>query len=73
MSSIGKQFISIEQEGLQTYLERTAAEHNGFGYDEFIKRYSVLHEPKTIIANAFGVSSNTIYRWLEVFNKEGKT
>lgn len=60
---------SIAKEGLKPYLERTKEEHNGYGYEEFVKRIE-LGEPKTVMAKAFSVSKQTMYKWLEVHEQE---
>ncbi|HEX4775066.1 MAG TPA: helix-turn-helix domain-containing protein [Candidatus Saccharimonadales bacterium] len=62
---------SIEEEGLEVYLDRTAEEHKGHGYEHFVemltdeKKYT-----KPQIAIEFGVDRSTIYNWLEIYNKE---
>jgi len=60
----------IEDIGLRTYLNTNYGVQGG--YNEFIKRLVELNEPKSVIANAFGVERRTIYRWLEIYNKENK-
>lgn len=58
---------SIEGIGLKTYLDKNFSIAGG--YDEFVKRLE-LSEPKTIIANAFGVNRKTVVKWVKVFEKE---
>lgn len=60
---------SISDEGLEAYLNRTAADHNGNGFDDFVRLVSASVD-KANLAKAFGVSRYTIYKWLELFNKE---
>lgn len=60
---------SIEERGLEPYLNETAAQHNGLGYRDFELRVR-LKVPKPVMAEDFGVSVRTIYHWLKVFKKE---
>jgi len=60
---------SIEEIGLKNYLDKTASEHNGSNYDEFVKRVE-LSEPSTVIARAFSVSRHTINKWVAIYEKE---
>jgi len=60
---------SIEDVGLEKYLNDSKALHNGLGYAEFVQRVE-LQEPKTVIAKAFNVEKQTIYRWIEIFGKK---
>lgn len=62
----------ISDEGLELYLNRTATEHNGLTYIQFLEmmRYEV---DKTKMAKAFGVKRGTIYRWLAVYGEEKQT
>jgi hypothetical protein len=62
----------IEDIGLERYLNRTKAEHNGSDYAEFVKRIT-LKEPKAVIGRAFNVQAATIRSWLEIYEKETKT
>lgn len=67
--------LSIKEEGLEKYLNRTRALHNGLGYTDFVERLR-LKVPKTKIAKDFNVSDNTIWKtWLPLYkglNTEGK-
>lgn len=59
---------SIEERGgLKVVLDEDYAGKGG--YDEFVKRLN-LDEPKTVIANAFGVHRHTIVKWIEIYSKE---
>ncbi len=60
---------SIEDEGLEPYLNRTAALHNGLGYDDFGNRY-ILGVPRTKIADDFGVNEKTIDKYKRIYDKE---
>lgn len=64
-----KKPIKIEDVGLEKFLDERYTDKGG--YTEFIKRVK-LGEPKTIIANAFGVNKGTIYGWLDVYEKESR-
>jgi DNA invertase Pin-like site-specific DNA recombinase len=62
---------TIEQEGLQKWLDRRKHEHNDKGYDDLIEMLeSELNYSKTQIALAFGVHRDTIYNWLAIHEKE---
>lgn len=57
--------------GLKVYLDTKYADYGG--YDEFIRRYS-LHEPKTVIARAFGLKTGlSIGYWIKIHLEEVKT
>lgn len=60
---------TIEERGLRNHLDENRQLHNDYGYDEFVKRVG-LDEPKTVMARAFNVSTDTIYSWLEIYEKE---
>lgn len=62
---------TIQEIGLEKYLDSTRDDHNGFGYDELVKRIQ-LKEPKSVIARAFGVDRRTIDNWIEVYEKEAE-
>lgn len=62
---------SIADEGLKNYLDRTAEEHKGSGYDRFVEMLtSELKYSKRQIAAEFGVHRETIYKWINVYEKE---
>lgn len=61
--------MSIEERGLEPYLNETAKQHNGLSYKDFELRVR-LQVPKRVIAEDFGVVVRTIYHWLKVFKKE---
>lgn len=65
---------SIEDIGLEMYLERTKDEHNDNGYAEFVRLLTTTDEfdaryPKSKIAHKFNVSRKTIYTWIAIYNK----
>lgn len=60
--------LSIEQLGLRDYLDATKAQHNGYGYNDFVKLLEVASQQK--IADRFGVNWYTVHRWLTIYNKE---
>lgn len=59
----------IEDVGLQKYLDQTADQHRNFTYANF-QTMVQSNVDKSNIARAFGVNRKTIYRWLEVYEKE---
>ena len=62
---------SIEDVGLEKFLDSTRDQHNGLGYAEFVQMLnSELNYSKTQIATAFGVHRDTIYNWLAIYEKE---
>lgn len=62
----------ISDEGLKMYLNRTATDHNGKNYDDFIRK---LEDDvnRTKIAEKFGVARDTIYRWIAIYEEEKKS
>lgn len=60
--------MSIEDTGLEYYLNRTAPIHNGYGYDDFVKMVE-SDVNKANLAKAFKVDRKTIYKWLALYNK----
>ena len=58
---------SIEDIGLEAYLNDTKDLHRGYGYDDFIDFIAKAGVAKT--AKLFGVTRPTIYEWLKVDNK----
>ena len=67
-----KPFQSIEEYGgLELYLNDTAEDHNGFGYDQFIAMIDQDNPPnKTNIGKIFGVDARTIEKWKQVKESE---
>lgn len=61
---------SIEEIGLQSYLNNNATSHNGYGFDDFVKLFSTGVN-KVNLAKAFGVDRKTIDRWLEIYEGSG--
>lgn len=63
-----KKPTSIEEVGLEKWLNDSQEEHNGYGYDDFVKNFKKLGKAGT--AKMFGVGRDAVYRWLEVYEKE---
>lgn len=66
---------SIEDVGLTVWLNNTRDIHNGFGYVDFVKMTTSPDEygeriPKSRIARRFNVDRQTIYNWIDIYNKE---
>lgn len=55
---------TIDELGLEKYLEATTDFHNGLGYIDFIDLLN-LKVPKTEIAKKFNVSKVTIHSWIK--------
>lgn len=70
MRSIPKS-VTIQEEGLQPYLDRTRVRHNNLGYPDFV-RLVKSGVDKANLARAFNVDRHTIYKWLEVYEGEVK-
>lgn len=64
--------ISLRQLGLETYLNKTTPQHNGFGYQDFCILYDARVNP-TNLARAFNVKTReTILHWIEIYKEELK-
>lgn len=66
---------SIRKQGLRSYLDATAGEHNGRGYDEFhrcITAGDEFGEPIATrkLARIFNVSRPTAEKWLSIWREE---
>lgn len=59
---------SIKDTGIEVHLDKNYAAKGG--YAEFYKRHVTLHEPKTIIAKAFGVDRQTVTSWINQYENE---
>lgn len=59
----------ISDEGLKLYLDRLATVHKNKGYDDFVQMLE-FEVDRTKIAEKFGVSRDTIYRWIEIHEAE---
>lgn len=61
---------SIRSEGLQAYLDRTKADHNGQGYDDLV--FYLKHRvPYSAISRMFNISHRaTINKWLLIYREE---
>jgi hypothetical protein len=59
-------FISIEEEGFENYLNRTAEKHNGKGYSAWRESNLIPHITVTQLALIFGVRRPTIYKWRKI-------
>jgi hypothetical protein len=61
--------MTIAQEGLRHYLDRTKDKHNGLGYSNFI---GLLQSGvnKANLARAFTVNPRTLQKWLEIYSQE---
>ena len=64
---------SIKAKGLESYLNGTAADHNGKNYDDFVW-YMVLPKPLTIssLAKIFNVTDPTMRKWVDIYEAESK-
>lgn len=62
---------SIEAQGLETYLNAHADEHNGKGYTYFAD-FIGQNQNRTAIAKAFGVNFKTVDKWVKIYQKEQK-
>lgn len=67
----------IEDVGLAQFLDETSHLHNNFGYDHFVSMVgdSFLETDRTKvdkanIGRAFGVTRQTIGRWLKIYKAE---
>jgi transposase len=60
---------TIEEEGLENYLNRYRRKHNDYGYTDF-KKMLGAEMTKTSIAKAFNVSKQTVWRWFDVYKHE---
>lgn len=60
---------SIRVKGLRTYLNERVGEHRGRGYVSFVQ---MLDDKASInyMARAFGVSKNTVQKWLKIHHEE---
>jgi hypothetical protein len=64
---------SIKNIGLKNYLDQTAEQHNGYGYDFFRKSIEVPVPPTTnSLARTFNVSRLTMGKWLSIYKEEQK-
>lgn len=68
---------SIRFKGLRRYLNATKDEHNGYGYDDFVKMAGTPQEIhrhggpiKVSLAKIFKVSRHTMTKWLEIYLEE---
>lgn len=64
---------TIEQIGLDNYLNNTAPIHNGYGFKDFVKLINHPNEKRKVsissLAVMFNVSRSTIYHWSNVYWK----
>jgi hypothetical protein len=60
---------SIEEIGLDIYLDSRKEDHNDFGYHEFMKMVENEVNP-TNIAKAFNVDRRTVIKWVQVYNQD---
>lgn len=67
---------SIDDIGLKQYLTDTAELHKGFSYEHFVAMLNPqIPEEKVDKANmarAFGVGRHTIYKWIDIYNREAQ-
>lgn len=61
--------ISIREEGLKKYLNRTKALHDGYDYKQFVKEYE-KGQNSSALARMFNVSRNTMLKWRKVYESE---
>lgn len=63
---------SIKAQGLRTYLNSMVGVHKGRGYVSFVQ---MLDDKASInyMARAFGVSKNTVQKWLKIHHEEQKS
>jgi hypothetical protein len=65
---------SIRVIGLKTYLDQTADQHNGFGYDQFHAMVNIQRPPTVAsMSRIFGVSKHTMNKWLAIYQEEHQT
>lgn len=60
---------SIQEVGLETYLSQTYSRHKGLGWDDFKQRMA-LGVPKARIAQDFGISPQTAWKWVKIYEKQ---
>lgn len=60
---------SLEEIGIENYLESTKGQHGNFGFTEFKRLFDSNVNP-TNIAKAFNVDRRTVNRWIMVHEKE---
>lgn len=60
---------SIRSLGLRTHLNATVGDHKGRGYVSFVQ---MLEDDASInyMARAFGVTKNTVQKWLKIHREE---
>ena len=61
--------LSIEDIGLETYLNNKQERHNGQGYKEFCL-FIKSGVNKTNLARVFSVTNHTIDKWLKIYARE---
>lgn len=59
----------LEELGLKDYLNSTKGLHNNKGFKDFVKLYEEDDEPRSAIAEKFGVTRPTIYEWIKLYDK----
>lgn len=62
---------SIRAQGLRTYLNSMVGEHKGRGYVSFVQMIDDKASTN-YMARAFGVSKNTVQKWLKIHQEERK-
>lgn len=63
--------VSIKSEGLKSYLDRTKNQHDGFGYNRFVKEYNKGQTPAAL-ARMFSISRNTAHKWVKIHKNEAE-
>lgn len=64
---------SIKGIGLERYLYRTAAKHNGLTYKDFVFYMTLKKRPSaSSLAGIFNVTDPTMRKWIGIYEEEVK-
>lgn len=70
---------SIRYKGLRKYLNGSKNEHNGYGYDDFVRMAGSADDvagksgpAKASLAKIFKVSRHTMTKWIDVYLEENE-
>ena len=63
---------TLEEIGLQNYLESSKETHDGYGYSDFLIMWQDKKLNKSSIAKLFSVDRRTVARWIEAYQKESE-
>ena len=71
--------ISLEDMGLERYLNNSLESHNNHGYDDFVEQVKALQQGKSVgpfkvtksaIGRMFNVHRHTVQSWIDLYNKD---